>query len=441
MKTILLFPVFFLLMASASSQGMLEQYVSDAIENNLLIREKKTNEQRQDLRLKEASRMWGPEVNFQANYTLAAGGRNIELPVGMLLNPVYSKLNELTESNQFPMIEDESINFLPNNFHDVKFRITQPILRPEIKYNKWIKEEEVQLAGLQTQQTIRDLSRDVKSAYFQWMQAKEVIQIMEQGLILLNENKRITESLIRNGMAIPSGRMRIESDIEVLKAQKQKAESDLKNATSYFNFLLHREADAVILQDTFRSIPSMPNIETTEGREELLQLQKSIRIQELALSLEEKHFSPTLGVQLDLGSQAYGVDWGGYVLGGIGLEIPIWDNKKSSLRRKEWQASMEAQRSSYAWTKSAFDMQLQSEIESLTSDIGIYDSYTLLLASNNRYYEETLRRYKEGLANYIELLDARTQVTNTHLQQNLAKYQSWIRMINIERIAATTPIN
>ena len=83
---------------------------------------------------------------------------------------------------------------------------------------------------------------------------------------------------------------------------------------------------------------------------------------------------------------------------------------------------------------------MQSEIESLRSDITIYNSYTSLLTSNERYYEETLKRYKEGLANYIELLDARTQVTNTQLQQNLAKYQSWIRMVSIERIAATTPI-
>ncbi|MDQ3016993.1 MAG: TolC family protein [Bacteroidota bacterium] len=441
MKTIS--ALLFLLMAFTPvfAQEILNQYVNEAIKNNLLIREKKTNELRQGFQLEEASRMWGPEVNFQANYTLAAGGRNIELPVGKLLNPVYSNLNELTENNQFPMIEDESIHFLPNNFHDVKFRITQPILRPEIKYNKWIKAEEVDVAELQTAQTIRELTKDVKTAYLQWLQAQEAIKIIDQGLALLNENKRITESLIRNGMAIPSGRMRIESDIEVLKAKKQKVQSDVKNAAAYFNFLLHRDKEASIIPDTLQSIPSIPSLTVAEDREELLQIKKGMRIQDLALSLEEKHFAPTLGVQLDIGSQAYGVDWGGYVLGGVGLEIPIWDNKKSNLRRQEWKASLEAHELNYAWTKSAFDIQLESEIENLKSDITIYDSYTLLLASNQRYYDETVRRYKEGLASYIELLDARTQVTQTQIEQNLAKFQSWIRMINIERIAASTPIN
>lgn len=440
MKRLLTLVVLSWFLIPLSAQTILDQYVSEAIANNLQIKEKRINEQRQAFRIKEAVKNYGPEVSFQANYTLAAGGRNIDLPVGTLLNPVYSTLNEITETNQFPQIKDESVQFLPNNFHDVKFRITQPIIRPELKYNKLIKEEEASLAGLQTQQTIRDLTHDVKTAYLRWMQAKEVIDIMDQGLSLLLENKRITESLIKNGMAIPSGRMRISSDIEVLEAQKQKAQSDVINAAAYFNFLLNREADTPILEDTFSTVPVIPALNDVSNREELKQIQQAQRIQELALSLEEKHFAPTLGVQVDLGSQAFGVDWGGYVLGGVGLEIPIWDNKKSSLRRQEWKAALDAQRTSYEYTKEAFEVQLQSEIESLRSDISIYNSYSSLVNSNERFYQETVRRYKEGLANYIELLDARTQVTNAQLQQNLAKYQSWVRMINIERIAATASI-
>lgn len=440
MKHFFFFIISLFLTISVLGQGALDQYVKQAIQNNLLVHEKKINERIQKIRLEEASRLYSPEVSFLGNYTLASGGRNIELPVGSLLNPVYSKLNELTESNEFPMIEDQSVNFLPNNFYDAKIRIAQPILRPDIKYNKLIRNEEVNLASFQTDQTIRDLIKDVKTSYLHWMQAKEVISIMDWGLVLLYENKRITESLIKNGLAIPSARMRIESDIEVLSAQQYKARADLKNAASYFNFLLHQPADTPIAEDTFERMPEITQNNDITGREELLQLKTGERIEELALTLEQKHFAPKLGVQVDLGSQAFGTDWGGYILGGIGLEIPLWDNKKSNLRRQEWKAALEANETQYEWTKQAFEVQLQAEIESLQSEISIYNSYTSLFTSNKRYYDETVRRYKEGLANYIELLDARTQVTNTQLQQNLAKYQSWIRQINIERITATTPI-
>ena len=83
---------------------------------------------------------------------------------------------------------------------------------------------------------------------------------------------------------------------------------------------------------------------------------------------------------------------------------------------------------------------MDAEIENLRSDIELYNSFTELLASNQRFYDETVRRYKEGMSNYIELLDARTEVTSTQLEQNLAKFQSWLRHVNIERMAANTSI-
>lgn len=422
-------------------QQILDQYVQTALENNLLIYEQERLEHKQEIALEASGKLYGPEVNFLSSYTLAYGGRSIDFPIGTLLNNVYSTLNDLTGTQNFGMLQDQTITFLPHNFHDVRFRITQPILQPEIKYNKLIKTEELTMAGLMTDQVKRDLIRDVKSAYLQWMQTKEVIAIQTQGLNLLLENKRITESLIQNGMATPSGRMRIDSEIQLVQAKIQKAANDLQNASTYFNFLLNRSSDTEILIDTFNTIPTIPIEITVERREELAQLRTGINIQEYALTLEQKHFAPKLGAQLDLGSQEYGINWGGYALGGVQLEIPIWDNKQSKLKREEWKASMESTEAKFAWTQQAFETQTRTEIENLGSDISVYESYTSLLSSNNRYYQETLRRYKEGLANYIELLDARSQVTNTQLQQNLAKYQAWIRQVNIERITASATVN
>lgn len=429
-----------LVSTTTRAQRILDQYVQEAIENSLLIDEQLALEQKSASALQEAGKMHGPEVTFLTSYTLATGGRSIDFPVGTLLNDVYSELNRLTGTQQFGMLEDQTVTFLPHNFHDARFRITQPLLRPEIKYNKLIKEDELVLAHLSTDQVTRDLVRDVKSAYLQWMQAKDVIAIQTQGITLLQENKRITESLLKNGMAVPSALMRIESEIQYVEAQKQKAETDLQNASTYFNFLLNRASDSEILADTFTTIPELPSQMDVTSREELAQLHTGMRIQEHALALEQKYHAPKLGAQLDLGSQEFGLNWGGYVLGGIQLELPIWDNKKSRLRREQWEASLASSTAKLAWTQSAFETQLQTEIAQLQSDITIYESYTALLTSNNRYYQETLRRYKEGLANYIELLDARTQVTNTQLQQNLAKYQAWIRHVSIERISASTPI-
>jgi outer membrane protein TolC len=379
-------------------------------------------------------------VDFITTYTAAYKGRSFEFPIGDIMNPVYNELNELSGTQKFPQVENQEFNLLPNNFYDARFRITQPILQPEIKYNKLIKEQEVTLAELQTDESIRDLTQNVKTAYFQWIRAGEAIYIMDQGLILLTENKRITESLIKNGQAIPSALMRIQSDIEHLKALREKSVSNQANAAAHFNFLLNRPTGTEILEDTFTGVPPMPGQYDLSQREELQQLETGKQIQALALQLEEKSHAPRLGLQVDLGSQAFLADWGGYVLGGVQLDVPIWDNKKSNLKQKEWQAGIEATEAQYEWTKNAFDVQMAAEVESLRSDIAIYNSFSEILETNQRFYQETTRRYKEGLANYIDLLDARTEVTNTELELNLAKYQAWIRHVNIERMAANISI-
>lgn len=439
MKRLLFFITAFLCYTHTSTgQSILNRYVEQAIEQNLSLQQRKLLEQKQVYRLQEANKGFSPELRFLTSYTLAAGGRSIDFPIGNLLNDVYTTLNSLTGTNNFQLLENQTVSFLPHNFYDARFRITQPILQPELKYNKLIKQEELNLAKLMTSHTTRDLVRDVKSAYLQWMQAQEAVKIIEQGLTLLKENRRIAESLIRNGVAIPSSLIRIESEITHVEAQHKKAIADQQNAAAYFNFLLNRPDTAAIDVDSFPGAPEIPAGLIVDGREELQQIRTGQSIEKLALNLEQQHNAPRLGVQVDVGSQSYVPGWGGYVLGGVQLEIPIWDNRKSHLRQREWQASIDATQAQYEYTRQAFALELNNEITSLEADLALYESYASSLSSDQRYYNETLKRYKEGLASYIDLLDARTQVTNTALQQSIAKYQSWIRYTRIERMSTTT---
>ncbi len=77
-----------------------------------------------------------PSVNLTASYTLAAGGRVIEFPIGDLLNGAYATLNQLTASQRFPQLENQKILLAPNNFYDVKVRTTYPIFNKDIQHNQ-----------------------------------------------------------------------------------------------------------------------------------------------------------------------------------------------------------------------------------------------------------------------------------------------------------------
>ncbi|MFL0686149.1 MAG: TolC family protein, partial [Algoriphagus aquaeductus] len=141
MKKSLLLLLGYLVLTPVKSmaQGQLEAYISFGLENNLVLKEKSIELEKSLLALKEAKSYFLPSLDFGANYTLASGGRTIDIPIGTLLNPVYATLNQLTGSNAFPQLENVSEQFLPDNFYDARFRASLPIYNKDLQYQKQIR--------------------------------------------------------------------------------------------------------------------------------------------------------------------------------------------------------------------------------------------------------------------------------------------------------------
>ncbi len=133
------FPILFLPLIVAGQSNPLDAYIQEAIQNSHALKEKQFVLERNLLALEEAKRLYYPTVNLNGTYTLAAGGRRLEFPIGDLLNPVYSTLNQMTNSNQFPQVDNVNELLAPNNFYDIKVRAQQPIINAEIKINRSIK--------------------------------------------------------------------------------------------------------------------------------------------------------------------------------------------------------------------------------------------------------------------------------------------------------------
>ncbi|MFN5426827.1 MAG: hypothetical protein ACK5BO_02230, partial [Bacteroidota bacterium] len=88
-KNVLTSLLFLLLSASVNAQTVLDQYIADAFNNNLVLKEKKIGLDKSLLAIKEARSLFLPTTWFETQYTLAQGGRTINIPIGDLLNPVY----------------------------------------------------------------------------------------------------------------------------------------------------------------------------------------------------------------------------------------------------------------------------------------------------------------------------------------------------------------
>src|SRR3954464_14400241 len=127
------------------SQSKLDNYIQIGLKSNEVIKQHNFDINKSVYALKEAHALFYPTVSLNANYTKADGGRTIDIPIGDLLNPVYNTLNQITNSNAFPSLQNQSVLINPDNFYDAKIHTTMPLLNFEIIYNKRIKSQQTSL--------------------------------------------------------------------------------------------------------------------------------------------------------------------------------------------------------------------------------------------------------------------------------------------------------
>ncbi len=418
------------------SSELLSAYIQEAFRNSPKLKQSEIAFEHQKLSVEASRRMLLPEATFGTAYTLADGGRTIDFPVGDLMNPVYSTLNVLTQSNSFPQIENVNEQLLPSNFYDARFRIRQPILNAEIEINTKIQGGQLDIKTLEAQIMKRELAKDVKVAYFRYLQAAELEEIYHNNRELLLEQKRVNESLLRNEKLIPSILDRNQAEIAKIESQLVQARINRQNAALLFNFLLHRDPEAPVMADSsFRNRLEQADIREAP-REELAQLDEIRQLNEWLIEMEEARRKPVLGAQLDLGSQNFDFKWGGYAMLGLSLEVPVWNAGRQKLKVQQARLSAALVEADYDQLQQAIRLESALARNAYVAEKANWESYATQLRGARNFYRDTFRRYKEGVANFLELLDAQTQLTTLEAQQVISHYTLLIRQAELERVLA-----
>jgi len=423
-----------------AQSAVLQGYIREGIANSDALRQQDYQRQKNIYALEEAKGLFWPSLNLNGTYTLAGGGRAISFPIGDLLNPVYNTLNELTGTNQFPQLENFEENFNPHNFYDLKLQLAYPIVNPDIRYNKQIKEQSIELSEVDIEISKQDLKRNIRVGYFQYLQAQEAVDIFESALTLLRESRRVNQKLYENNMINRTAVTRAESEITKVQAQLTQAQNDAQNAAAYFNFLLNKPLDAPIaIDETLTDIDyNFPEtIEgNTENREELRKLVVAQGINQTNLQLNQAYQIPDVNAFIDAGSQGFDFEVGNgsfYVVGGVAIDLPIFNGNRNKQKIKMAEmdvAAVQAQRDQVA---DQLALQLSTTKRNYQSALQQFASARAQVRSAQRYFEDVARQYREGKVLYLEYLDARNELTNAELQQSINLYDVWIKWMDVQR--------
>ena len=425
---------------------ILNNYVQEGLKNSQTLKQQTFQLQKAVFALAEAKTLFKPNINFNTTLSTAQGGRKIEIPIGDLVNPVYTTLNRLTATNSFPQIQNTSEQLVPKDFYDVRIKTTMPLINAELKYNQAIKQEQISLQQSEIQVYKRELVKDIKSAYINYLKATEAIKIYENTVKLLREAERVNESLIKNGSANPTVLVRTRNELAKIDGEFEAAKGNQRNAAAYFNFLLNKDFSEKIEIDTLSR--NNFNISLTDGhREELDKIQKGIDINRQILGLNQSYKKFKIGASLDLGSQGRFAQIASadknffapnaFVLLGVSLDLPIYSFGRNQLKIKQSELEILSLDAQMQQVKNQLDLQAEMAKNSLASAREIYESKASQVSTAERYYRDMMRRYKEGNLNFIELLDAQTQITTAQLQQSISLYDVWTKWVELERAKAS----
>ncbi len=242
--------------ASAQQSSVLDGYIRIGLDSNLALHQRNFDLSRAQLDLKRARTLFFPQAGFNSQYTLANGGRTQEIPIGDLLNGVYSTLNQLSGSNKFPQVANQSIQFLPNDFHDTKMEVTLPVIDIDLQHNKEVSKEQINARRADRDVYRRDLVRTIRQAYYQYLQAGKAVEVYSSALLLVKENRRVSEKFVENHMATKEVVLRAQAQVSEVQSSLIEAENNRRNAAAYFNFLLNQSLDSPVLTDS--SLMTLP---------------------------------------------------------------------------------------------------------------------------------------------------------------------------------------
>lgn len=441
---ILLITVLALIHPDATSQAILDNYIRRGLDSNLALKQKNFDIDKARLDLKRAQSLFYPQANFLSQYTLASGGRTQDIPIGDLLNGVYSTLNQLTGSTKFPQVSNQNINFLPNDFHDTRVEVSMPVLNRQIKYNREIKEELINSQQADADAYRRELVKSVKEAYFQFLQSGKAVEIYTNALGLVNENLRVSEKMVNNGVATKEIVLRARAQVSQVQTSLTEARNNRQNAAAYFNFLLNLPlndaiaTDSAVLEQLDISIP--PYVDIPAGREELTRLRSLQKVTNTNLKLNRSYWMPVVNAFYNVGYQGFGFKFNNdqfYQLGGLQLQWPLFRANDNKYKIRQAELDADALATKYKEVEQQLGLQAQTSYNNYRSAVQTLQSVSDEVQSSTETYRLTERRFREGQALQIELIDARTQLTNSQLRYSLAQLAALTRSAELEYATAS----
>jgi outer membrane protein len=438
--------VIFLIENVKAQSPILENYIQQGLQSNLSLKQQNFELQKAVNNIQIAKSMFSPKVSFTPTYSLAGGGRSISIPIGDLLNPVYSTLNQLTKSSVFPQIENVNQLLTPNDFHDTKLSFSYPIFNTDIQYNYLIINQLVSVEEAKKRVLANELRYNITTAYLQYLQTLEAQKIFDNSRKVLQDFVRLNQKLVNNNVATKDIIYSAEYEVSKLDQQMAVNEKNKISAKAYFNFLLNKDLNSEISADTLlaksiirnENLSELKNVAIT-NRQEISQLNSNLKVSETAIKLQEMNAKyPQVFVGGNAGFQGYGYKFSGqgYYVAQIGLTWDLFHGSEKKYKIQQAKIQKDQLENKIEEVKQQIQLQVTQAYAEVEAAKKALDATKDGVIKAEKYFKVVESRYRNGQALLIEFIRAENDELTARISESLARYDILVKQAALDKASA-----
>ncbi len=430
----------------AAARSPLDVLVAEGLAANPLLRARNFAVTREDAAVAEAKGRFLPSLTANARASALSNAPNL----GALINPAYAALNQLLGRNDFPT----NINLTLPQRQEATLRLAQPLFEPRVFEGYRIARSLRAASAADRDAQRRQLAADIQTAYLQYARASRAADLFDATVPLLDEALRVSKRLLGVGKVTPDNVLRARAEQSAVVQQRDAALQLTGAARQQLNYLTGRPIDAplVLFADSLlgfdmrfavRRDLAMAQTRAQESREELTQLDRATDAVQAQRRLARAAYLPSVSVALDYGFQGNTLRVGRNTDFSVASLVVSWNLFNGGQdRARVQQAALDAAQLSARRDDAARGITLQVRVSHDAADVAriAITTATDRLSSATRTFELVQRRFGEGLASQLELLDARTTLTNAQLNRLITTYDFYQRVVEFERAAALSPL-
>jgi outer membrane protein len=415
--------------AMRDTAAVIDDYVTIGLRANLSLQIQTLELERSQAALAAARARFFPELALAARYSRNDGGREIDLQLDRLLNPVYSTLNDLLVAQGRPAgfgnLQSQSFSFLRPEEQDTRLTLRQALYVPAIPAAVRAQTALVDVAGAAQTAFARRLKRDIAVAYLDWQRAGNAVAIVTASRDLLGENLRVNSSLFRNGKVTQDRELRARAELLAVEQQLAEARNGVTQAQSYLNFLLNRplatplEASdgSASQQRTSLKLAALQE-QALRQRPEVQQAAGARQAADARIDVARAARKPTLSLGVDVGTQGERYEFGrGSNFSTVSVLLN-WTLFDGGLRRAEVTSARAEQRQARL-QEEQLAAQIQLEVQQALDRLSTANESLATAAARTEAaraaFRIASRKRDEAVISSVEFIDARATLTAAEL--------------------------